>query len=59
MCLLTVLTVSAFLYILGDLDHAYHGTFRVELGGFVTFLEQLSVEYKEMRVEGKETAGLP
>ena len=51
MCILTVFTISSFVYILTDLDYAYHGTFIVDLTVFSTFLEALREEYKCIRLK--------
>ena len=50
MCVLTVFTISAFVYILTDLDHAYHGSFIVDLSVFCVFLDDLSKEYSRIKM---------
>lgn len=46
MCVLTVFGISAFAYMLSDLDYAYHGTFCVDLTVFVHFLQTLDADYR-------------
>ena len=46
MCILTVFSISAFVYILGDLDYAYHGCFVVDLSRFIVFLDTLENSFK-------------
>ena len=58
MCVLTVFSISAFVYILGDLDHAYHGTFRVDLGVFVVYLRDLEGQYDVVRVSGSKISSV-
>ena len=54
MCVLTVFSISAFVYILSDLDHAYHGTFRVDLAVFVGYLKDLEGQCDVVRVSGSK-----
>ena len=53
MCILTVFSISAFVYILGDLDYAYHGCFIVDLGRFVDFLENLELIFQSLQISSK------
>ena len=46
MCVMTVFGISAFALVLSDLDHAYHGTFCVDLAVFDDFLLTIDHDYR-------------
>ena len=48
MCIFTVFNISSFAFILCDLDHAFHGTFVVDLSVFTDFLDELQREYTNL-----------
>ena len=47
-CILTVLTISAFAYILADIDSPFHGFFRVDLTVFLQYLDILDGKYRSL-----------
>ena len=50
MSILTVFSISAFCYVLADLDSPFHGAFRVPMDMLVKFLYHLDQAYKEVQV---------
>ena len=46
---ITVFSISAFCYILGDLDSPFHGAFRVPMDGLAKFLYHLEQANMELR----------
>ena len=47
-CMLTVFTISAFAFVLADIDAPYHGFFRVDLSVFLRFVEHLDGKYRDL-----------
>ena len=46
--MLTVFTISAFAFVLADIDAPYHGFFRVDLSVFLRFVEHLDGKYRDL-----------
>ena len=49
MCIMTVFGISAFAFVLSDLDYAFHGTFCVDLTVFSEFLHVIDYDYKHLK----------
>ena len=47
-CMLTVFTISAFAFVLADIDAPYHGFFRVDLSVFLRFVEHLDGKDRDL-----------
>ena len=51
MCILTVFSISAFSYILADLDNSYHGVFRLNLMPHIEFVKSLNMKTRSKKYE--------
>ncbi len=43
-CVITVISITVFSYVLADMDEPFHGFFRVPLGAFVDYVYSLENE---------------
>ena len=48
MCILTVISISAFCYVLSDLDEPFHGVLRVDLSCVIVYLRDLQKTHMDM-----------
>ena len=48
MCLVTVLTISMFSYVLADLDQPFHGVFNVDLSPLLVLSKTLQTSFNDL-----------